>query len=121
MATSPALQQVFDKIDREIRAGQKAARREAILHLAAAYPKSRARDLTKLGVPDGDHLKVASQLKLLLKVDRILRRDNPLYVKPPLYRWALLAAWIGERRLRKQTQAVARRFVPASALLVAAE
>ena len=120
MPLASHLQPIFAEIDRKIVDRQKAYRRAAILEMAAKYPASRASSLAKLGVPDGDHLKVASQLKLLLKVDRVLRRDNPHYAKAPLYRWSLLAAWIGERRCRKQTQALARRFMPAACIVEAA-
>lgn len=108
---TPAMHAAELKLDKSVTD----ARRFNILFDANVFtrdPYLRTRALTKLGIPDGDHTKIIEQTKFLLKTDRILRQDNILYARVPAYRWSLLAVWLAERRLQKETRAIARQCAP---------
>ena len=123
MPAAAHLQPIFDRIQREAVRGQQAARRAFVLDAAARYAAdagARGRTLHRLRIADGDHACVIAAARERLALDRILRLARPFDPPAPVRRWTLLAVWIGERRLRRQTRAVARRFAPLK-LAMAAE
>lgn len=99
---NPQLQRVLDRIAVETVRHQRAYRRARILDMAGSYSTRRITTLSRFGIVSDDPVKIVRQLKLLLRTDAALRRNEPAYARIPLHRWNLLAAWIGERRLAKR-------------------
>jgi len=117
------IQAVLDRIDVEVPSAYRAARRAHVIDSAGRYeadPAVRARTLRRIGIADGDHRAVIAAARQRLAIDTLLRHARPFDPPPPVKRWSLLSVWIGERRLLRQTLAVARRFAPRQ-LAMAAE
>lgn len=88
--------------------GAKEARRTVVLRDAALYAERayiRARLLTGLDIPGEPHAAVIAALRDHLTTDTWMRRHKPWFAHAPVYRWALLGALIGERRLARTTRA----------------
>ena len=122
MSAAAHLQPVFQRIEEALAREHRAARRAFIMEAADRYARdweARARTLRRLGIRDGDHVRVIGFTKERLETDRLLRQARPYDPPAPIRRWTLLAVWIGERRLSKQTRAIARRFAPLQLALAA--
>lgn len=112
MPTAPHIQAVLDRIDGEMARAHRAAKRFHVFDGAAHYvadPKVRGRTLQRLEIADGASVHVIAQVKARLTLDTETRRHGPLWAQARIHRWALLAVWIGERRLAQTNQA---RFSP---------
>jgi len=123
MSVAPHIQAVLQRIDDVMRRDRGAARRAFVLAAAARYaadPAARTRTLRRLRIGDDDHVLIIGLVRERLALDRLLRRARPYDPPAPVVRWTLFAVWIGERRLREQTRAIARRFAPLQ-LAMAAE
>jgi hypothetical protein len=122
MPAAAYLQPVFRRIEQAMAREHRAARRAFILEAADRYARdseARARTLQRLGIGDGNDARVISLSKERLESDRLLRQASPYDPPAPIRRWTLLAVWIGERRLTKQTRAIARRIEPLQPALAA--
>ena len=108
MPTAPHIQAVLDRIDGEMARAHLAAKRFHVFDGAARYvatPQVRERTLQRLEIADGASVYVIAQAKTLLSLDSETRRYRPLWAQARIHRWALLAVWIGERRLARANAA----------------
>lgn len=123
MATAPHVQAVLERVDAAARRVLRSAKHGHVLDAAGRYaadPEARVRTLRRLGIGDGDHAKIIAAARERLALDAVLRLARPFDPPAPIRRWTLLAVWIGERRLSRETRRIARRFAPLPLAMAAA-